>query len=185
MTSTHSIYKEFDNQMKTLIQTYANNNPAPLFGIISDISSDGKYVDVKISNGTLKAVERFGSKPKLNTKCIIVFMGGSYEEPVAICSEYTSQTLCYNLLNNGCFQKITENGFEDWTGGENSTVNYYYNENTARLLPQTSITSSYIDITSLEDKTLGELSEVMLFYYYIGEISIEIIDKETQLPYST
>lgn len=182
MTSTHSIYKEFDEQLKTMIGTYANNNPAPRFAKIENVSPDEKYVDVSIGDGVIKAVERFGSKPVVGTKCILVFMNGNYEEPVAICNEYIEETLCYNLLNNGCFQKVTTDGFEDWTGGTISTLNYYYNQSTVRLLPETNIISSPINITSLEDKELGAVSEIMLFYFYIGSISIEVIDNDTGEP---
>lgn len=185
MTSTHSIYKEFDNQLKSMILSYANNNPAPQFATITNISPDEMYVDVQIGEGILKAVERFGGKPILNKKCLLVFVNGNFEEPLAICSSYAGSELCYNLLNNGCFQKLSNdnnNTFEDWTGGIVSTVNYHYNNSTARLLPETEMISDYIDITSLRDEELEDLSEVMLFYFYLGEIEIEIIDKYTGEP---
>ena len=183
MTSTHSIYKEFDNEIKTLISTYANNNPAPRFAKIINISPDENYVDVNLGDGTLKAVERFGGKPVLNRKCILVFMNGNYDTPVAICSSYNGSVPPYNLLNNGRFQRLDdEEHFENWTGGIVSTKNYWYDKSTARLLPNTSMVSDPIDITSLEDKSFGETSEIMLFYFYLGEIEIEIIDTETNQP---
>lgn len=182
MTSTHSIYKEFDKQMKSMILSCANNNPAPKFAKIVGISPDEQYVDVNIGDGTIKGVERFGGKPIMNKKCILVFMNGNFEEPIALCSSYDGTMPPYNLLNNGCFQQTDNNGFKYWTGGTISTINYYYNESTARLLPETSMISDYINITSLKDKLKQELSEVMLFYFYIGEIEIEIIDKDTQTP---
>ena len=182
MTSTHSIYKEFDNQMKTLISTYANNNPAPMWGTIANISPDEEFVDVTIGDGTLKAVRRFGGQPELNSKCILIFMGGSYENPVALCNSYTAKDPSFNLVNNGRFQKRNSSGFEDWTGGTVSTLNYWYDKSTARILPKQQMTTANINISQLRDKEKGDLSEVMLFYFYIGQLEIEIIDKKTETP---
>lgn len=115
MTSPHSIYKEFDNQMKAMISAYVNNNLSHHRGTICNISLDEKFVDVNICGGTLKAVHRIRSKTNINSNCIIIFMSGSYDNTVALCNGYERIDPPHNLLNNGRFRRKTSDGFEDWT----------------------------------------------------------------------
>ena len=179
MTSNHALYKELDSQLKTMISSVANNNPAPEMGIICNISEDENFVDVRMNGGVLKGLQRWGGEPKLNDPCILIFLSGNYDNIIALCNIYKGKTPCLNKIRNGNFKQYVNNKFTGWTGGEYSDINYWFGEHTIKIKPNQYIQSEYANISDLKDKTELENTILTLLYYYLGEIQIEILDIKT------
>lgn len=188
MSSNHSLYKEFEKQMRTMVGSFANNNAAPMMGVIENISEDCKTVDVRVNKGLLKGIEAFGY-PVKNTKVMLVFLDGSYDTPIAVCNslnmlEYQDPTPTYNVLNNGNFQKYSNGAFSDWNGGKRSTTNYWFNKSTMMIEPLQTVTSSYYNIEDLRDNREtndGDFTVIMVFYYYLGAIELSVREQEKGL----
>ena len=179
MTSNHALYKEFDRQLKTMISSVANNNHAPEFAEICNISDDENYVDVNLNGGTLRGLRRWGGKPVLGDICILVFIDGDYDNIVALCNSYTGVVQKLNKIPNGRFQMFSEDKFRYWTGGVKSDLNYWFDKSTARILPEQSMTSDYVTISDLKETHKNE-TVISLLYYYLGAIKVEIIDYKTK-----
>ena len=74
----------YDNVIDT-IKAEANNNPAPLLGRVKkQYNEDNTHVDVLLNTGgTLQYVPCLLSN-KLDAVCLIVFIDGDLESPLAI-----------------------------------------------------------------------------------------------------
>ena len=71
------------DELITLINSVANNNPAPTKCKITKIYDNG-YVDAETNIGTLNYVECIGT-PTVNKTGIIVYLDGDLNTPIIIC----------------------------------------------------------------------------------------------------
>lgn len=188
--SNHDIFKEFDNSLKTMVSSIANNNPAPKEVRITDNSFDHNtkqwYADVTVNGAGLKRVKALGY-PRINAIAILIFIGGNYDSPYILCNpidsiDYTEPVQILNLLPNGTFQKIHNGQFTHWTGEAiQSDECSYYGKTTCKLPPNQTITSNIINITSLRNG--NKFNELMLYYLWNGgTLEVTVTDTDTNTP---
>lgn len=187
MTSNHSIFKEFDDSLKTMVSSVANNNPAPKECRVTGNSFDSVtkmwYADVSVNNAGLKRVKCLGY-PKIGSVGILLFIGGRYESPYILCNplntiDYTEPVKYLNLCPNGNFKQYENNKFKYWIGGERSTEKYWLEDSTAMIQAQRAMTSNTINISSLETED-EELTLIMVYYLWNGgSMELTIRDADT------
>lgn len=77
--------KTFAEEIETMIQDMANNNPAPEKCTITKNYSDSKFVDVTTEKGDeMKVVPLMGDNTVGKT-AIVIFLEGNYQKPFIIC----------------------------------------------------------------------------------------------------
>ncbi len=174
---SHSTNYEIDKQLRTLILNTANNNPAPMLGTVASVSDDGKYIDVNLQRGgTLSSIKMFNGNPERGKEVILVFIDGDINQPRAFVEDYPIHKPYYNLLPNGNFSKTTNNQFNNWTGG-NIVDEFYYGNKGCMLESGQTLTSDFIDITSINNEDAFTVS----FVWYHEGFSLEVYDQDNTL----
>lgn len=185
--SNHSIFKEFDESLKTMVGSVANNNPAPKECRVTDNSFDSVtkmwYADVSVNNAGLKRVKCLGY-PKKGSIGILIFIGGRYESPYLLCNplntiDYEEPQKVLNLCPNGTFKMYNNGVFDYWIGGTRTSEKSWYGDSTLLLQPKTSLHSHTIDISSLYSDEDEELTLVMIYYLWNGgtlELTVRDVD---------
>ena len=72
------------DEIITLINSEANNNPAPIHCTITKVYSDNNHVDATTSIGTLEYIPTITNTPHTNTEGIIIFPEGDQDSPVIL-----------------------------------------------------------------------------------------------------
>lgn len=68
----------------TIVQSVANNNPAPTKCTIKKVYSDNNHVDAETDIGTLTHVETISSNLQVGNIGIVVYCDGDYDNPIII-----------------------------------------------------------------------------------------------------
>ena len=77
--------KTFVEELETMIQDMANNNPAPEKCTITKNYSDSNFVDIKTETGDeMKTVPVMGANTVGKT-AIVIFLEGKMNKPFVIC----------------------------------------------------------------------------------------------------
>ena len=77
--------KTFAEEIETMIQDMANNNPAPEKCTITKNYSDSNFVDIKTETGDeMKTVPLMGNNTVGKT-AIVIFLEGKINKPFVIC----------------------------------------------------------------------------------------------------
>ena len=174
---THSINKDIDKELRTLILNTANNNHAPILGTVSDISDDGRFIDVNLQmGGTLPSVKLFSGEPDIGKEVLLIFVEGDVNEPRAFVEDYTVKVPPYNLLVNGHFARFENNQFFNWSGGSLSDVSLYGDVG-CELQPGDTLMSDYIDISSL----INEEAFTLSFIWKNEGFSVEVLNQNDEL----
>lgn len=186
--TNHSIFKEFDNSLKTMVTSVANNNPAPKECRVTGNSFDSVtklwYADVSVNNAGLKRVKCLGY-PRVGAIGILIFIGGNYDSPYLLCNpldaqDYKEPVKILNLLPNGTFKQYENNRFKYWIGGERTTKDSWYDDSTALIKPKQSLLSNPINIEELYDETEEDLTLIMVYYLWSGgSLELTVIDTDT------
>ncbi len=72
------------DEIITLINNEANNNPAPTKCTIKKVYSDNNHVDAETDIGTLTHVETISSNLQVGNIGIVVYCDGDYDNPIII-----------------------------------------------------------------------------------------------------
>lgn len=166
--SLHNLSNEMEKQLKSLILDTTNNNPAPRWCTIYQISNDHTFANVILDGGQLNSIECFGY-PVVGSKGILIFMEGDINKPVLLCNpmtmyQYEGNMKDYlNLLENGGFNKLNSDktSFKKWTGGVVSSKSPLIGSHCCEIKPKTSVTSDYIDISKMYNKYIDEYERVI------------------------
>ena len=187
MSTNHSVYKEFDDALKTMITSISNNNAAPRLVQIIDNSFDFQnkrwFADVKLDGAKLKRIRCMGY-PRKGAEAILIFLNGQHDYPYLICNsldsiEYEEPIEYRNLLPNGTFKKFDDGVFDYWTGGNQTDMEHWYDDSTAFLYPNETITSNPVNIEGLRGGN-GDLTIMMVYYIWKGgALELTIRDKDT------
>lgn len=76
--------KTLADEIITIIQSEANNNPAPTRCTIKKVYSDNKHTDVKTNIGTLEYIETIGNNITVGNIGIIIYCDGDTNNPIII-----------------------------------------------------------------------------------------------------
>lgn len=77
--------KSLADEIVTIVQSHANNNPAPERCNVVKVYDDDIHVDVQTSIGLLTYVDSIGSNPKLGDNAIVIFLDETYTDYVVLC----------------------------------------------------------------------------------------------------
>lgn len=169
---THSISTAIDKELKTLILNTANNDHAPMRGVVSSVSDDGTYIDVTLTRGgTLPAVKVFSGAAKIGADVILIFIDGDINDPLALVSDVVPHKPFYNLFFNGNFGITNTNGFDNWTGGSISSESFYGDVG-CEIEVSNSLTSNLFDISSIENEAF-----TVSYVWKGGGFTLEVLDK--------
>ena len=83
--------KTLAEEIITIIEAHANNNPAPEIAEIIKIYEDQQHVDVLTTHQIISYVEVIGA-PKLENKGILVYINGEQTQPLLIATDYYTTT---------------------------------------------------------------------------------------------
>lgn len=72
------------DELNILIQSQANNNPAPEKCTIKKVYDDNYHADIIIDNSTVKYVECIGANIKKGARGVVLFIGGDINNMVVI-----------------------------------------------------------------------------------------------------
>lgn len=78
--SEKTILEEID----TTIQYHLNRLPYPLRGEVKKVYDDNKHIDLETRHGVLKYVETVGVNPVVGGLCVLLFLGGTDRDYVAL-----------------------------------------------------------------------------------------------------
>ena len=124
--------KTLAEEIITIVQSNANNNPAPERCNVVKVYDDDIHVDVQTSIGLLTYVDSIGSNPKLGDNAIVVFLDESYNDYVVLCDTEsfgdTSKIIEDSALSNlgtsaGATQHDINLKIDEKINHGNSTVN--------------------------------------------------------------
>ena len=76
--------KTLADEIITLINSEANNNPAPIRCTIKKIYNDNQHVDAETQIGLLEYVETIGNNLSTGNLGVIIFCDGDYNNPIII-----------------------------------------------------------------------------------------------------
>ena len=175
MVSNHSVYKQIDESLKSMIGSLANNNPAPQEVVIKRTSFDGNrwFADVEFNGGYIRVVPCNGY-PKVGSIATMFFLGGSYDYPMLLCNmldlfDMYTPFKAKNILDNGNFEVFDdEEGFYGWNGDVAIGTDGLYGEQSLLLNPHCTVTSQPIDITQLPLNE-NELTVIQATYNWLGQ----------------
>jgi len=83
--------KTLADEIITIVQSYANNNPPPTMATITKIYPNG-YIDAKLPTGKITYIECIGT-PNINDTTVIIYSDG--DTPKAITESSTDLTDYY------------------------------------------------------------------------------------------
>jgi len=96
----------------TMINSEANNNPAPLKGtIIRTYTGNTSKCDISTENGVFKYVDTIGTV-QMNSKGVVVFIDGDSHQPFFITTTAGSGTVV-DVVENGNMNAVTSNAVYD------------------------------------------------------------------------
>lgn len=90
--------KTLAEEIITIIEAHANNNPAPETAEIIKIYEDQQHADVLTTHQIIPYVEVIGA-PKLENKGILIYINGEQTQPVLIATDYYTTTEINEKLN--------------------------------------------------------------------------------------
>ena len=73
------------DEIITIVNSVANNNPAPTRCTITKIYEDNNHVDATTQIGTIQYIETIGNTPTLNKTGIVIYLDGDIDNPIIIC----------------------------------------------------------------------------------------------------
>ena len=76
--------KTLADEIITIVQSEANNNPAPMKCIITRVYSDNVHVDAQTSSGVLQYVETISNNLTVGNTGIVIFLDGSLDNQIII-----------------------------------------------------------------------------------------------------
>lgn len=167
--SSHRVYQQVDESLKTMIASVANNNPAPQEVLIKDTSYDGStwFADIDLHGGLVRRVPCMGY-PIVDHLAIVIFLNGSYSHPRLLCNpldsvDYVAPFTSINLVDNGNFY----DGVRGWaySNGVIAVDDGVFGDKCVKIPPNRSIRTPRIDISSL---TTNELDVIQVYYQYKG-----------------
>ena len=68
----------------TIVQSVANNNPAPTIGTITKIYDDNNHVDIETENGTLTYIPTISHQLQIGNPGVIIYLDGNLEKQIII-----------------------------------------------------------------------------------------------------
>lgn len=77
--------KTLTDEIITIINSVANNNPAPTRCTITKVYNDNNHVDATTNIGTLNYIETIGNTPTTNKTGIVIYLDGDTNTPIIIC----------------------------------------------------------------------------------------------------
>ena len=77
-------HSTLSDELITLIQSEANNNPAPMKCEIVKVYADQVHADVNTINGVLTYVETISNNLKVGNLGLVIFVNGDLEEYIVI-----------------------------------------------------------------------------------------------------
>lgn len=68
----------------TIVQSVANNNPAPTLCVITKIYSDQNHVDIETKDGTLTYIPTISNNLQVGNPGVLIYLDGNYENQIII-----------------------------------------------------------------------------------------------------
>lgn len=176
---SNRLVDKFTDSITGYVDVNSEHYAQPQTGVIIDVSDNFNFCSVKLDTGELSQVPCFGL-PKIGTEVVLIFIGGSYNNPLAICNplnttdsslidEYNTRE-CYNWHSNGDFS----NGSTGYTGNFVVTDEESFTDiqgKSACILPGNSISFTET-LTGLMDS--DEFWKLQLCYKGVGEITLQV-----------
>ena len=78
------VEKTLAEEIITIIESHANDNPAPTLGTITKIYDDNNHVDIETENGTLTYIPTISHQLKVGNPGVIIYLDGNFEKQIII-----------------------------------------------------------------------------------------------------
>lgn len=172
----NAISHAIDKELKTLILNTANDNHAPILGVVSSVSDDGQYIDVNLARGgTLPAVKVFSGTAKIGAETLLIFVDGDTAMPLAFIRDVPVHKPYYNVFYNGNFGVINGNQFENWQGGKLCTETLYGSQG-CEIEIGASLISNLFDISTIQNEAF-----TVSFVWKGGGFTLEVLDQDNNI----